>query len=195
MKLAIIDSGGYNINSIIFAFQRLGIEPILTDNVEKISGADKVILPGVGTANNAMEILRKKNLVDCIKSLKQPTMGICLGMQLLFEKSEEGDEECLGIIKETVKKFPQNTKLTIPHVGWNDTKTNTKNPLLQTVGEDYFYFIHSYYAPIGSYTIASTDYILRFSSMVKKDNFYGCQFHPEKSSKKGEEILRNFLKL
>ena len=195
MKVVIIDSGGANISSIIFALKKLNVEPIFTKDIKTINTADKIILPGVGTAQYAMEYLNKNNLINTIKNLKQPTLGICLGMQILFNKSEEGNTKCLEIINNEVKKFEKKQNFPIPHMGWNIVKKNKDSPLLKNIDDNYFYFVHSYYAPIGEYTISTCLYSSNISAIVQKDNFYGCQFHPEKSGENGMKILKNFLEL
>ena len=193
MKLAIIDYDAGNTRSVINALDRLGVENILTDNLEEILAADRVILPGVGHAASAMKILKNKRLVEGIKRIKQPFLGICLGMQIMMDRSEEGDTECLGLVSGTVKLF-DNELFKVPKMGWNNLKPSD-SPLFKGIDkEDYFYFVHSYYVPFDeSYTIASTDYILEFSAAIQKDNFFGTQFHPEKSGEIGEKILQNFL--
>ena len=195
--LVIIDSGGANISSVIFSLQRLGCEARLTDDIAQIKKADKVILPGVGSAGNAMQILQQKNLVNCIKGLSQPVLGICLGMQLLYEKSLEGAVKCLGIISGKIEEIPQKLNLTIPHMGWNKVKKiRSSDEMLRNFEDESFcYFAHSYYAPFSKYTLATTEHSVVISAIVKKDNFYGCQFHPEKSSAAGEIILNFFLEL
>lgn len=193
MKLAVIDYNAGNIRSVLFALERLGIEALLTKDPEEIQSADKVIFPGVGEAASTMDYLRSHQLDTLIRSLKQPVFGICLGMQLLCEHSEERDTTCLGIIPQRVVKFEP--KLKVPHMGWNQI-TNLKSPLFSPELENgYVYFVHSYYAEVGPYTIGTTDYITPFSSAVQKDNFYATQFHPEKSGSVGEQILKNFLSL
>ena len=194
MKLAIIDYGAGNVKSVQNALNRLGVESFLTSDAEEIKTAEKVIFPGVGHAKAAMETLKEKNLVNVIKELKQPVLGICLGMQLLFENSEEGSTPCIGVIPGNVKPFTnQDYKTT--QIGWNQVFTNEK-VLLNEVNEEYVYYVNSFYVPFdSSYTIGWTDYGLKFSASVQKDNFYGCQFHPEKSGKIGERILKNFIEL
>jgi glutamine amidotransferase len=200
MKVAIIKYNAGNVQSVLYALQRLGIHAFVTDVHEEIKSADKVIFPGVGNALSAMEYLKSRNLDELIRSLQQPVMGICLGLQLLCESSEEGDTSCLGIFKTTVKKFDsdvfQNKNLVpvkIPHMGWN-TIRNLSSPLMEGVLEESFvYFVHSYYADICDETIAATEYINPFSAALHKNNFYGVQFHAEKSAATGERILSNFL--
>ena len=195
MKFVVIDSGGANISSILFAIKRLNVDPIFTKDVNIIRTADKIILPGVGTAQYAMEYLNKNNLVNCIKELKQPVLGICLGMQILFNSSEEGNVKCLGIIDGDVKKIQKKKNYPVPHIGWNFVKKIKETPLLKGIDDNYFYFVHSYYAPVGESTISNCLYSVNISAAVQKDNFYGCQFHPEKSGDNGSKILKNFLEL
>lgn len=199
MKLVIIDYGAGNIQSIQFAFQRLGVDAVLTHDKEEIMKADKVIFPGVGEASSAMQKLRESGLDKIIPDLKQPVLGICLGMQLMCNSSEEGDTKGLGIFDTEVVKFksPQPLKggLKVPQIGWNEIK-NLKTDLFHGVSEnDYIYLVHSYYAPICNETIAVANYGLDYSAALAKDNFYGVQFHPEKSSKVGARILGNFLRM
>ena len=193
MKIAIIDYGAGNVQSVQFALNRLGFEGILSADPEFILSADKVIFPGVGAANSAMKKLRESGLDQIIPSLKQPVLGICLGMQLLCNYSEEGSTDGLGIFNVAVKKFPAHHK--IPQMGWN-TIYNLQSPLFEGISEkEYVYLVHSYYAEKIENTIATTNYGLEYSSALQKDNFFGVQFHPEKSGKTGEKILGNFLKI
>lgn len=194
--IAIIDGCGANIASVLFALERLGQNAILTTDPKIIQSADHVILPGVGTAKNAMEKLAKLELIETIQKLDQPVLGICLGMQLLYEFSEEGNVNGLGIMPGRIRHFPQNRNLIIPHMGWNKLKINKEARLLNNINSgDYVYFVHSYFAAVNSHTTASAHYGENFTAMVEKDNFYGVQFHPERSGKMGEQILRNFLAL
>lgn len=193
MKIAIIDYNAGNVQSVLFAMERLGIEATLTDHPETIQQADKVIFPGVGEASTTMQYLRDKKLDQVIKNLKQPILGICLGMQLLCEYSEENDTECLGLIPQRVIRFQPANGEKVPHMGWNSIRNLGKGIFVPQQEGDYVYFVHSYYAELGPYTIATTDHIVPFSSAVQKDNFYATQFHPEKSGKVGERILKNFL--
>ena len=202
MNVAIIKYNAGNVQSVLYALQRLGTNAIVTDDVDKILSADKVIFPGVGNAASAMEYLKEKKLDELIISLKQPVLGICLGLQLLCNFSEEGNTKCLGIFDSTVKKFDdsvfQNKNLVpykIPHMGWN-TIDHLSSPLMSGVAENsYAYFVHSYYAELSAETIATTDYINPFSSAMQKNNFLGVQFHTEKSGLTGEQILKNFLNI
>ncbi|MFA6923090.1 MAG: imidazole glycerol phosphate synthase subunit HisH [Bacteroidales bacterium] len=193
MKIAIIKYNAGNIQSVVFALQGLGIDTVLTDNAEEIKSADKVIFPGVGEASTTMECLKRTKLDEIIVSLKQPVLGICLGMQLLCKYSEENETKCLGIFENKIKLFPPKQK--VPHVGWNNIY-NLKSPLFKGLTEEsYVYFVHSFYAELNENSIASCEYILSFSAALHKNNFYAVQFHPEKSSKEGSLILKNFIEL
>ena len=193
MNVAIIDYDAGNVQSLKFALDKLGVDSILTKDRELISKSDKVIFPGQGAAKNAMNKLHINDLVDLIPKLKQPVLGICLGMQLLFEKTEEGNVKGFGIIKGYVKKFSQKVK--VPQMGWN-TLENLESKLFNNINEgEYMYLVHSYYVPIVPETIGISEYDLKYSIAVKKNNFYGVQFHPEKSSFSGNKLLNNFLKL
>ena len=190
MKLVIINYGAGNTQSVKYAFQRLGVSPILSNNADEILSADKVMFPGVGHAQSAMNELKAQGLDKLIPQLKQPVLGICLGMQLLCTFSEEGGTPCLGIIDEVVKKFEPILK--VPHIGWNGN--SGKNTVFNN-SENQVYYVHSYYVPVNQYTVETCDYITPFSASIQKDNFYACQYHPEKSGKVGEQILKNFLSL
>lgn len=193
MKVVIINYGAGNIQSIRFAFERLGIHPILTDDAEEIRKADRVIFPGVGEASSAMKKLRATSLDKLIPELKQPVLGICLGMQLMCNYSEEGNTEGLGIFDIDVLRFNHGVK--VPQIGWNSID-KLKSDLFKDVNNrEFIYLVHSYYAPLCEETIAVSDYGLTYSTALKKENFYGVQFHPEKSSNVGARILENFLKL
>jgi glutamine amidotransferase len=194
MKLVIINYGAGNIKSLQFAFKRLGVEAILSNDTETIKKADKVIFPGVGEASSAMKKLKETGLHKLIPTLKQPVLGICLGMQLMCNYTEEGQTEGLGIFDVDVLKF-DSTLVKVPQIGWN-TITYLKSELFQQVSEHSFmYLVHSYYAPISTETISTSEYQIQYSSALQKDNFYGVQFHPEKSSNDGEQLLKNFLNL
>jgi glutamine amidotransferase len=194
--LAIIKYNAGNVQSVQYALQRLGYDAVVTDVHSEIKGADKVIFPGVGNANAAIKSLKEKDLDKVIKELTQPVLGICVGMQLLCTHSEENDTECLGIINLKVKKFtPVNTNDKVPQIGWNNIY-NYRSELLHGIKEDAFvYYVHSYYAEQGNNTVATTDYIVPYSAVIQKNNFYGVQFHAEKSAEVGEKILSNFLTL
>lgn len=192
MKVAIIKYNAGNIQSVIYALNRLGIEPVVTDNHEEIRNADKVIFPGVGEANSAMRSVESKGLDKLIVSLKQPVFGICVGLQLLCRYSEENDTKCLGVFDLDVKKFPNQTQK-VPQIGWNNIN-EFKSPLFKGIEENkYVYFVHSYYAELSENTAAQSEYGVKFSAGLQKDNFYAVQFHPEKSSKTGSQIIQNFL--
>lgn len=197
--IAIIDSGGANIASVTFALERCGATAALTTDAEMIASADKVILPGVGAAPVAMAQLQKAGLVDCIRGLTQPVLGICLGMQLLFERSEEGDTALLGLIPGTVCAFQPAPGLSIPHMGWNrllPTAGAAANPLLKGIDDGaHVYFVHSYFAPVSGDTVAACRYGADFTALVAHGNFMGAQFHPERSGPIGARILQNFLEL
>ena len=196
MNLAIIKYNAGNIQSVLYALERIGVNGNVTNDPEQIAVADKVIFPGVGEASSAMKFLRENNLDKAIQNLKQPVLGICLGMQLMCDYSEENDTTCLGIFQSRVRKFDANgTDFKIPQIGWNAI-TQLKSPLYQNIPErSYCYFVHGYYADKSEYTISTTDYIQPYSSGLHKNNFYGVQFHPEKSATVGEQILKNFLAL
>ena len=196
MTVAIVKYNAGNIYSVDYALKRLGIDPVITSDKEILQKADKIIFPGQGEASLTMEYLKKDGLDNLICNLKQPVLGICIGMQLMCKFSEEGNTKCLGIFDVPVVKFnPQKHEDKVPHMGWN-TLTNLKSSLYEGIQEDEFvYFVHSYYVPLNDYTVAKTDYISNFSASLKKDNFYATQFHPEKSGVVGEKILNNFLNL
>lgn len=193
MKLAIIDYGAGNVKSIQFAFKRLGVTAELSTDVEFIKKADKVIFPGVGEASSAMRKLKENHLNELIPELQQPVLGICLGMQLLCKTTEEGSTNGFGIFDVNIKQF--SSKVKVPQIGWN-TISNLQGALFKDVKDmEYMYLVHSYYAEQCSDMIATTNYEVNYASALQKDNFYGVQFHPEKSSSAGEQILKNFLEL
>ncbi len=196
MNIVIIQYNAGNIQSVLYALERLGVNATVTDNVEAIQSADKVIFPGVGEASTAMAYLKERNLDQLIAQLKQPVLGICLGMQLMCAYSEENDTKCLGIFEEQVKLFkPTDATVKVPQMGWNNI-THLKTDLFNGVAENsYTYFVHGYYAAIGAHTIATTNYVQPYSSALHKDNFYGVQFHPEKSATVGSQIIQNFINL
>ena len=193
MKLVIIDYGAGNIKSIQFAFKRLGVDAVLSNNVDEIKTADKVIFPGVGEASSAMKMLQESGLDKIIPTLKQPVLGICLGMQLMCNSSEEGNTKGLGIFDVAIKKFSSSVK--VPQMGWN-VISDLKSDLFKGIKEkEFMYLVHSFYAEKCNEMIANTDYEIEYASALKNDNFYGVQFHPEKSGVEGAKILQNFLNL
>jgi imidazole glycerol-phosphate synthase subunit HisH len=201
MKVVIIKYNAGNVSSVTFALERLGISPILSDKVAEIQAADKVIFPGVGEASSTMNYLKNKQLDQVITNLKQPVLGVCLGMQLLCKHSAEGNTPCLGVFEQQVLDFNQQQKTTkeklkVPHVGWNNfamLKTTANQLFANIQSSDFVYFVHSFFVELGTHTTATTEYILPFSAALQKDNFYAAQFHPEKSSTVGEKIIKNFL--
>ncbi len=199
MKVVIIKYNAGNVQSVLFALERIGLKAVLSDEPEVILRADKIIFPGVGEAGSAMRALREKNLDKLIPSLKQPVLGICLGMQLLCKYSEEGDTKCMSVFETEAKKF--RGELKIPQIGWNKIKTaNSKQQTANLLSgmdatEPYFYFVHGYYVEKNEYTTSETSYMLNYSSAMRKNNFYAVQFHPERSGKAGEQLLRNFIAL
>ena len=206
MNVAIVKYNAGNIYSVVNALKRLGIEPLLTDDAEQLKKADKVLFPGQGHAGEAMSYLKARRLDEVIRDLRQPLFGICVGQQLLCRHSEEGDTQCIGIFDADVKRFqPQRHEDKVPCMGWNELDVRCKmddgrcegvDPLMEGLGEHpYVYFVHSFYVPTCADTIATADYILPYSASMHKDNFYACQFHPEKSGRVGERIIRNFIEL
>ena len=206
MNVAIVKYNAGNVYSVVNALKRLGIEPLLTDNAELLQKADRVVFPGQGEARGAMEYLKARRLDEVIRNLRQPVLGICIGQQLLCKHSEEGDVDCIGVFDAEVKRFqPQRHEEKVPCMGWNNLEVRGKwrevrdyqvSPLLEGLGEKpYVYFVHSYYVPVCEDTAAVADYILPYSAAMHRDNFYTCQFHPEKSGRVGEKILENFLQL
>jgi glutamine amidotransferase len=198
-KNVIVDTGCANLSSVKFAIQRLGYKATITDDVNLIKAADKVIFPGVGTAKHAMENIKAKNLVTTLQNLTQPVLGFCLGMQLMTESSNEGQENksipCLNLIPTEILPLEAKGKI-LPHMGWNTLNNVKSHPVFKGISDgDYFYFVHSFAAPISKYTIASCQYGSQFSAAIAKDNFIGCQFHPERSSTLGSKIIQNFLEL
>lgn len=197
MNVAIVKYNAGNIYSVVNALKRLGIEPVLTDDPELLRRADRVLFPGQGEAKGTMEYLKAHRLDEVIRDLKQPVFGICVGQQLLCRHSEEGDVDCIGIFDVPVLRFsPERHEDKVPCMGWNELR-DLKSPLYDglTAQQPYVYFVHSYYVPLCQHTIATADYILPYSASLHKDNFYACQFHPEKSGQAGEQILKNFLEL
>lgn len=197
MKVVIIKYNAGNIQSVLFALERIGINALVSDDPELIRGADKVIFPGVGEASTAMQYLKERQLDQLILSLKQPVLGICLGMQLLCDYSEENDTHCLGIFDGVkVSRFPATAAgLKVPQIGWNQLLEPRGGLFNGVKGNEYCYFVHGYYAGLSDYTLAETAYGIRYSAALQKNNFYGVQFHPEKSAATGEQILQNFLNL
>ena len=196
MKVAIVKYNAGNIYSVVNALRRMGIEPALTDVAEELQKADRVLFPGQGEARNAMSYLKERRLDEVIRNLRQPVLGICVGQQLLCRHSEEGDVNCIGVFDVEVKRFqPQRHEDKVPAMGWNAIN-DLKSELYRGFFDNpYVYFVHSYYVPLCDHTIATADYILPYSASLHKNNFYTCQFHPEKSGKVGEQILKNFLEL
>ena len=195
MNIAVIDYKGGNVQSVLFALERLGVRATLTADAETIRGADKILFPGEGEASSAMRELRSKGLDQILPTCRQPFLGICLGMQLLGTHSEENDATLLGILPFAVKRFVGDAQHKVPHMGWNNL-VRLRSPLFAGLGEaEYVYFVHSYYAPVGAYTIAEADYPAPFSAAVRHENFYATQFHVEKSGPVGTQILENFLSL
>lgn len=193
-NVVLVDSGGTNIGSVQYALQRLGVEARMSDDAAEIRAASHVILPGVGAAAPGMARLREAGLVEVVRGLKQPVLGVCLGMQLLFERSEESDTSCLGLIPGQLRLFAQTAGLRVPHMGWNALSRRADSPLLRDIDDGAFaYFVHSYAAPVSDYTLASADYGGAFSAVVQRGNFYGAQFHPERSAAPGATLLRNFI--
>lgn len=192
--VAIIDSGGANIASLRFALERLGASSTLTVDADELRAAPRVILPGVGAAADAMQRLESLRLVEVIRDLRQPVLGICLGMQLLFEASDEGDTRCLGLLPGRVERFPDRDGFPVPHMGWNQLDFEADAALLTGIARgEYVYFVHSYRAPVGPWTVATSDYGGEFSAVVRQRNFHGAQFHPERSGQVGARLLAGFL--
>lgn len=195
MNVAIVKYNAGNIYSVVNALRRMGIEPLLTDDAEQLKKADRVLFPGQGEARGAMEYLKARRLDEVIRDLRQPVFGICVGQQLLCRHSEEGDVDCIGIFDAEVKRFqPERHEDKVPCMGWNRLY-DTHSPLMEGIEDSYVYFVHSYYVPLCEETIATADYIQPYSASMHKDNFYACQFHPEKSGKVGERILKNFMEI
>jgi glutamine amidotransferase len=193
MTVAVINSGGANLGSVVQALGRLGVEGILTRDAEAIRSARRVILPGVGAAAWSMNALVEQGLVELIRSLTQPVLGICLGLQLMFESSEEGEVECLGLIPGRVRRLPPTDGLRLPHMGWNQLQWRRNDPLAEGLdGDEWFYFVHTYAAPVDD-AVAVSDHGAPFAAVVRRANFVACQFHPEKSASAGARVLKNFL--
>jgi glutamine amidotransferase len=197
MKLALVDSGVANLTSVVAALRRLGVTPDVTSDAAVLARADKVILPGVGSAQAAMTQLRAKGLIEPLRALTQPVLGICLGMQILFERSEEsGGVDALGVLPGTVELLPGAEGMPIPHMGWNQISPRAAHPLLRGIADGaYVYFVHSYAVPVGDVTLAACVYSRAFTAVAGQGNFMGCQFHPERSGEVGAAILKNFVEL
>jgi len=193
MTIAVVDSGGANIASVLHALRRLGADPRFTADPAEIRAAERVILPGVGAAGRAMEVLRSHGLVEVIRGLRQPVLGICLGMQLLFDSSEEDDARLIGLIPARLSRLPESEDLRVPHMGWNAIETTRPDPLTESLDGRWFYFVHSFAAPVGDWTLATSRHGRPFSAIVRHDNFYGAQFHPERSAGAGAALLRRFM--
>lgn len=194
--IAIVDSGVANVASVRFALERLGVDFIVTADPETVERSSHVVLPGVGAAAPAMARLQEKGLAECLRHLLQPVLGICLGMQLLFENSEEGKSRLLNIIDASVIRFPTHKNLAVPHMGWNTVTQTDQHKLFMNIPDaSYFYFVHSYFAPVGKYTLGQSCYGQSFSAVLAQDNFFGCQFHPERSGALGLQLLANFVSL
>lgn len=194
-QIAIIDYNAGNIRSVLFALERLGVEPILTSDADVLHAADKIIFPGVGEAGTTMTYLKETGLADLIRDYKKPFLGICLGLQLMCKHSEEGDTDCLGIFDLSVKKFPSDMGLKVPHMGWNTVDGNDHELFKNLEASPYFYFVHSYYAELSDVTIGQTQYGRAFTSVLANDNYMATQFHPEKSGLQGEILLKNFINI
>ncbi len=194
--VVIVDSGGANIASLLYAFERLGADALLTADAETIKAADRVLLPGVGAAGDSMQRLEELGLVDVIRGLEQPVLGICLGMQLLAETSEEEDVACLGVIPGTVERLEGSSDMPVPNMGWCPVTVSRTHPIFDGIDDgEYFYFLHSYALPVAAETIATAEHAAAFSAVVSHRNFVAAQFHPERSSKAGARLLENFLKI
>ena len=195
MKIGIVDCGGANLNSIYYSFKRLNIDSFISNSIDELSQMDALVLPGVGSAGKVMDTLSKKNLVSFIKETNKPVLGICIGMQILFDYSEEDNTECLGLIKGNITKFNKKDVIAVPQMGWNKVK-KLRTKLFNKINEgDYMYLVHSYFVPTINETIGQSEYGLTYSVAVQKENFFGVQFHPEKSSAAGSQLLKNFLEL
>jgi glutamine amidotransferase len=197
MNVAIVKYNAGNVYSVVNAFKRMGVEPLLTDDAEQLAKADRVVFPGQGEASTAMAYLRERRLDEVILRLRQPVLGICIGQQLLCQHSDEGDTECIGVFDADVRRFkPQKHEDKVPCMGWNELRITQDVPLFRGLGDHpYVYFVHSYYVPVCEYTAATAGYILPYSAALHRGNFYTCQFHPEKSGTVGERILRNFMEI
>jgi glutamine amidotransferase len=196
MEATIVDSGGANLASLVYAFDRLDCRTVITADGSTIASAERVVLPGVGSAGHAMRRFKEAGLVSVLRTLTQPVLGVCLGMQLLFERSEEDKVECLRLVPGTVRKLCSTPGHPVPHMGWNELKDMTSDPLLEGVSRGtHVYFVHSYAVPVSEHTVASTDYGTALSAIVRCRNFWGTQFHPERSGAAGAHVLANFLRI
>ena len=193
MSIAVVNSGGANISSVLHALRRQGAEPEFTDDAARIRTADHVILPGVGAAGRAMEVLQQQRLIETLRDLKQPVLGICLGMQLLFESSEEDNANLLGVIPGRLTRIEKTAGLRVPHMGWNAITNCRPDQLTDPLDGQWFYFVHSFAAPVNEWSLSTSTHGVAFSAVVRKKNFYGAQFHPERSASAGAELLRGFL--
>ena len=194
MNIVIVKYNAGNIQSVLYALERIGATANVTDDIAQIQAADKVIFPGVGEASTAMNYLKERKLDEVLKNLKQPVLGVCLGMQLMCAYSEENNTECLHIFNEKIQRFsPQEQQIKVPQIGWNNIYDLKSELFANLKDNSYCYFVHSYFAALGGSTIATTDYVQPYSAALKKNNFYGVQFHPEKSAAAGEQIMKNFL--
>lgn len=193
MSIAVVNSGGANISSVLHALRRQGAEPEFTDDAARIRSADHVILPGVGAAGRAMEVLQQQRLVETLRDLKQPVLGICLGMQLLFESSEEDNANLLGVIPGRLTRIEKTAGLRVPHMGWNAITNCRPDQLTDPLDGQWFYFVHSFAAPVNEWSLSTSTHGVAFSAVVRKKNFFGAQFHPERSASAGAELLRGFL--
>jgi imidazole glycerol-phosphate synthase subunit HisH len=193
MTIAVVDSGGANIASVLHALRRLGADPRFTADPAEIRAAERVILPGVGAAGRAMEVLRSHGLVEVIRGLRQPVLGICLGMQLLFDSSEEDDARLIGLIPARLSRLPESEDLRVPHMGWNAIRNLRPDPLTESLDGKWFYFVHSFAAPVGDWTLSSSVHGESFSAVVQRGTFRGAQFHPERSAGAGAALLRQFM--
>lgn len=196
LEVVLVDSGGSNIGSLYYALERLGVQAQVTRDAERIRAASHVILPGVGATAPGMRRLREAGLIDVVRGLRQPVLGVCLGMQLLFARSEEGDVDCLDLIHADVRRLPEAAGVRVPHMGWNTLRITHADPLLSGIGDGaYAYFVHSYAAPVGTTTLAACHHSGEFSAVIRQENYFGAQFHPERSGAVGARLLQNFLEL
>jgi glutamine amidotransferase len=193
MSIAVVNSAGANIASVLHALRRLGADPIFTDKAAEIRAAERVILPGVGAAGRAMEVLGQRKLTPVIQQLRQPVLGICLGMQLLFESSQEDNTQLLGLIPGRLKRLQKTPGLRVPHMGWNAITNQAPDSLTEPLDGEWFYFVHSYAAPVSEWTLSTCTHGSEFTAIVRKDNFFGAQFHPERSAGAGNKLLSGFL--